>query len=115
MFEPGSRYHAIETALFTLPDGRQVAYKRRRFLPQGASLPLLAEVPVAEGDRLDLIAHHTIGDPEQFWRVCDANDAMRPADLLAEPGRRIRVPIPQFEGGPPLPQWSSGLGEEDEL
>jgi len=112
MFEPGSRYHPLETAILTLPDGRQVAYKRRRFLPQGAALPLLAELAVAAGDRLDLIAHRTIGDPEQFWRVCDANDAMRPVDLLAEPGRRIRVPIPQFEAGPPLPEWSSGLGGE---
>jgi hypothetical protein len=96
MFDGDSRYHDIETAQLTLPDGRTVAYKRRRFLPQGRDLPLLVEVTVSDGDRLDLIAHRTIGDPEQFWRVCDANDAMNPVELTARAGRVLRVPIPQF-------------------
>lgn len=96
MFEPTSRYASVPTARLALPDGSSVAYVRRRFLPPGRGLALLAEVTVTEGDRLDLIAGRTLGDPEQFWQVCDANDAMRPADLLAEPGRTLRVPVPQF-------------------
>jgi hypothetical protein len=36
-----------------------------------------------------------LGDPEQFWRICDANNAMYPPDLVAEPGQRLRVPVPQ--------------------
>ena len=95
MFEPTSRYFALATATYTLADGRTVAYKRRRLLPRGRDLPLLVEVPVTEGDRLDLITARTLGDPEQFWRVCDANDALNPPDLLAELGRILRVPIPQ--------------------
>ena len=95
MFESTSRYYALETATFTSADGRVIAYKRRLFLPQGADLPLLVEVTVADGDRLDLITARTLGVPEQFWRVCDANDAMDPFELTAEPGRRLRVPIPQ--------------------
>jgi hypothetical protein len=95
VFEPTSRYYAIPTAHWTSPDGRVVPYKRRRFLPPGESLPPLVEAAVAPGDRLDLIAARTLGDPEQFWRVCDANDAMNPADLATEPGRRLRVPLPQ--------------------
>ncbi len=95
MFEPTSRYFALATATHTLPDGRTVAYKRRRLLPRGRDLPLLVEVPVTEGDRLDLITARTLGDPEQFWRVCDANDALNPPDLLAELGRVLRVPEPQ--------------------
>jgi hypothetical protein len=95
MFEPTSRYAEIETAMLTLPDGRTVAYKRRRFLPQGEDLPLLVEVAVAQGERIDLIASRTLGDPEQFWRVGDANNAMDPFDLTAEPGRFVRVPHPQ--------------------
>lgn len=95
MFEYTSRYYALETATYTTPDGRVIAYKRRRFLPQGKEMPLLVEVTVTQGDRLDLIAARTLGDPEQFWRVCDANDAMNPADLGAEPGRAVRVPVPQ--------------------
>ena len=94
MFEPGSRYFALEEATFTFADGRTVAYKRRRFLPQGRTLPRLAVVTVEAGDRLDLIAARTLGDPEQFWRICDANDAVDP-EALAEPGNRLVVPTPE--------------------
>ena len=95
MFDPASRYYTVETVQLTAPDGRVVSYKRRRFLPQGEAMPLLVEVIVTEGDRLDVITARTLGDPEQFWRVADANDAMNPADLTAEVGRALRVPIPQ--------------------
>lgn len=94
MFEPTSRYYNLENVTLKTPDGRVIAYKRRRFLPQGEDLQLLVEVTVAEGDRLDLIAARTIGDPEQFWRIADANDAMNPFDL-EETGRTLRVPIPE--------------------
>ena len=95
MFEPTSRYYAVPTANFTGPDGRAIAYKRRRLLPQGEAMPLLVEVTITDGDRLDLITARTLGDPEQFWRVCDANNAMNPPELTALPGRTLRVPVPQ--------------------
>ena len=37
MFDPTSRYAAIETATLTDADGRVIAYERRRFLPPGAA------------------------------------------------------------------------------
>ncbi len=95
MFEHTSRYYNIETATLTLADGRVVAYKRRRFLPQAEDLQVLAEVTVNQGDRLDLITARTLGDPEQYWRICDANEAMNPPDLTDEPGEVLRVPVPQ--------------------
>jgi hypothetical protein len=95
MFDSTSRYQALETAMLTAPDGRAVAYKRRRFLPRGADLPLLAEVTVAQGDRLDVVTARALGDPEQYWRVADANDAMNPDELTADPGRVLRIPLPQ--------------------
>jgi nucleoid-associated protein YgaU len=97
MFEPTSRYSARKTATYTTFDGSEVPYVRRRFLPQGDNMPLLVEVTVTDGDRLDLITARTLGDPEQFWRICDANNAMNPFDLTAEPGAILRVPIPQVE------------------
>jgi len=96
MFESTSRYASLSTATFVMPDGREVTYVRRRFLPCAADLPLMVEVTFSQSDRLDLIANRTIGDPEQFWRVCDANAPMNPLDL-EEVGRTIRVPVPQFE------------------
>jgi hypothetical protein len=95
MFDPTSRYYALETTTLTLPDGRQVAYKRRRFVPDGATLPLLTEVTVVDADRLDLITARSLGDPQAFWRVCDANNVLDPFELTDEVGRTIRVPIPQ--------------------
>ena len=95
MFDFTSRYYTIETAIYVMPDGREIAYKRRRFLPQGENMPLLAEVVVAQGDRLDLITARTLGVPEAFWRVADADNAMNPFDLTEEPGRRLRIPMPQ--------------------
>jgi hypothetical protein len=94
MFDPASRYYAIEVATTTANDGRTIAYARRRFLPQGETLSLLGEVTVAQGDRLDLIAARTLGSAEAFWRVCDANNAMNPFDQTDRPGRVLRVPVP---------------------
>lgn len=94
MFDEPGRYDGIATATLTTPDGRVLRYRRRRFLPQGAALPLLVEVRVAAGDRLDLIAARILGDPLQAWQICDANDAMNPFELTAEPDRALRVPVP---------------------
>ena len=86
MFATTSRYSALDTSTITLADGR-------RFCPQGSSLSLLTEVVVAQNDRIDRIAFRGLGDPEQFWRVCDANDALDPGDLLVA-GRSLRLPQP---------------------
>lgn len=97
MFEPTSRYSLIENAIYESPDGRHITYKLRRFLPQGEAMPLLVEVTVGVNDRLDLIAARTLGDAEQFWQVCDANNAMNPFDLTSEIGDLLRIPLPQFQ------------------
>ena len=97
MFEPTSRYATIETATLKTAGGDLIAYKRRRFPPRGEDLRLLVEATVAEGDRLDLIAARILGDPEQFWRIVDANDALNPFDL-EQPGDTLRVPIPEAGG-----------------
>jgi hypothetical protein len=100
MFEHTSRYDPIENAIYEAADGRHITYKRRRFLPQGEAMPLLAEVTVGVDDRLDLVAARTLGDAEHFWQVCDANNAMNPFDLAAEVGRVLRIPLPQFQEVP---------------
>ncbi len=96
MFQPTSRYYSIETVTITASDGRVIAYKRRRFLPQSDTLATLAELTVAQGDRLDVITARTLGDAEQFWRVCDANQALDPFELTAEIGSTLRIPIPRL-------------------
>jgi len=95
MFESNSRYYSLPDAKIVTRDGQVITYKKRRFLPSPGDMQILVEVSVASGDRLDLISSRTIGDPEQFWRICDASSAMNPFNLL-QMGRVLRVPIPQF-------------------
>ncbi len=100
MFEPTSRYAAIETVKMEVTDSagvpRVIAYKRRRFIPPADGAVTLVEHSVAQGERLDNITARYLGDPTQFWRVCDANGALHPDDLTDEPGRLIRITMPQM-------------------
>ena len=93
-FPPGSRYHDVEVATLELPDGRRIAYVRRRFVPPASSFALLREHVVGPDERLDTIAALHLGDPEQFWRIADANGAIAPEQLTDQPGRRLRITLP---------------------
>lgn len=93
-FSSTSRYHGLKITLVELPDGRQVAVVGRRFLPQPEQMQDLQEHAVTEGDRLDVLAERYLGDPEQFWRICDANRAMQPEALMEPIGRRLRITLP---------------------
>lgn len=98
MFEPESRYHHLEEAVHVTEDGRRITYKRRRFLPPASDLASLGKVAVEPGDRLDVVAARVLGDAEQAWQICDANEAMNPAALTAVPGRVLRIPVPRYPG-----------------
>lgn len=101
LFPPTSRYHNVETAVRLLPDETELVYLKRRFLPPQDRFVQVQEHVVTQGERLDNITARYLGDPLQFWRVCDANNAMDPLDLTAELGRRIRITMP--EGIPGIP------------
>lgn len=95
-----SRYASVDAATLTTADGRQVRYLRRRFLPATGSLATLRMHVVRPGERPDLIAAVELGDPELWWLLADANAVMRPGDLLTDPGRSLRVPLPFGVPGP---------------
>src|SRR5215207_1788498 len=92
-FSANSRYVGLPVLQLELPDGRVVNYVSRRFCPQPESLTTLSQHTVSEGERLDAIAARYYSDPEQAYRVCDANRALRPAQLLRE-GATLRIPLP---------------------
>jgi hypothetical protein len=94
MFSINSRYYGIATATLETPGGETINYVRRRFVPPPENFALLLEHVVSEGERLDNITAQYLGDPEQFWRVCDANGAIRPDELIENVGRRIRITLP---------------------
>ena len=106
IFPITSRYYGIKTLTMETPDGKTVAYLSRRFLPDPNRFVLLHEHVVEEGDRLDNITARYLGDPLQFWRVADANNAMQPEALTATIGRRLRITQP--EGIPGAPLYAQG-------
>ena len=95
MFPVTSRYYNIATLRLKTADGREIIYLSRRFLPPASKSILAAEHTVTQDERLDNITARYLGDPEQFWRLCDANNAMQPDELTAEVGRRLGIPIIQ--------------------
>jgi len=101
LFPPTSRYHNTETSTCETADGKKIIYLRRRFIPAPERFTLLQEHLVVEGDRLDNITALYLGDPLQFWRICDANTAMNPPTLTTVIGRRLRITLP--EGIPEIP------------
>jgi hypothetical protein len=100
VFGPTSRYHDVEIATHVVsgPDGtsREVRFVRRRFIPDLRSAPTLVEHRVAQGDRIDNLAARYVGDPTQFWRVCDANIVLHPDELTDRLGRPIRIAAPEL-------------------
>jgi nucleoid-associated protein YgaU len=90
MFFKGSRYESIADAIHVEPDGREIPYKRLRIL---TSPPVHQAHVVALGDRLDRIASQHYGDPEQFWRIGDANQALQPESLTEALSRRLGIPL----------------------
>ena len=100
-FPSTSRYYNFETETLETQEHRTIIFLARRFLPQPESFSLLQEHVVSQGDRLDNVTARYLGDPEQFWRVCDANRAMRPDELTETIGRRLRITLPEGIPGTP--------------
>jgi len=99
LFPSTSRYYGIGSAVLQTAEGKTVVYLKRRFLPQPEELALLQEHSVNAGDRMDNLAQQYLGDGEQYWRLCDGNGAMHPAELTETVGRRLRITLPEGAQG----------------
>jgi hypothetical protein len=90
---PSSRYSKVGTTVMVNEDnGNKVIYLNRRFIPAAENIVTKSEHLVKEGNRLDNLSAVYIGDPEQFWKIADANDAMAPEELTETPGSKLRIP-----------------------
>ena len=94
LFPATSRYHGVATATLE-KGGEEVVYLKRRWVPAPEELDEIQQHTVAQGDRLDLLANHYLGDPELFWRLCDGNRALAPQELTETTGRKLRVTLPE--------------------
>lgn len=99
LFPATSRYYEVETATIETTDEKTLVYLRRRFVPPPERFELLQEHTVTQGDRLDNIAANYLGDPEQFWRIADANNAMKPEELTEKVGSKLRITQPEGLSG----------------
>ena len=90
MFFKGSRYASVSDAVYVDERGREIPYKRLRLLP---SPPVHQAHVVGQGQRLDTIAFQYYRDPEQFWRIADANTTLDPEALTQIVGRRLGIPL----------------------
>ena len=100
MFDKTSRYYNIGTATINVMENdgsvRQVRYVQRRIIPQIENSLTIVEHTVTQGERLDNITALYLGDPLQFWRLCDSNNVLRATELTEKPGRMINIVIPHL-------------------
>jgi nucleoid-associated protein YgaU len=94
-FPPNSRYHRIAVATLEQANQEPVAYLKRRLVPPPENFAVVQEHTVVQGDRLDNLAARYLGDAESYWRLCDANGAIRPAELTEMPGTTIAISLPE--------------------
>jgi hypothetical protein len=95
LFPPNSRFSTVSTTTLVLKDGTTIVYLRRHFVPPPSQFALLGLYTVKQGDRLDNLAAQFFGDPLLFWRLCDANGAMRPEELTETVGESLLITLPQ--------------------
>src|SRR6266403_3773480 len=75
LFPPTSRYYGIPASTIVLHGVAEI-YLQRRFLPRLEAILVLQQHAVVQGERLDHITFQYLTDPEQFWRIADANTEM---------------------------------------
>lgn len=61
------------------------------FTPAGEAGDGARLYTVMQGDRLDLVAYKTLGDPTLYWMIADENVCMNPFDLLTV-GAQLKLP-----------------------
>jgi hypothetical protein len=97
MFDESSRYANLETQTVEIRTGegtvRTARYVKRRIIPPTEDEMVIAEHVVTQGDRLDMISASYLGDPLQFWRICDTNNVAVPSEL-EEVGTTIKISLP---------------------
>ncbi len=94
-FPQNSRYHGTAVATLEPANQEPVAYLKRRFVPPVENFSVVQEHGVVQGDRLDNLAARYLGDAELYWRLCDANGAVRPDELIETTGRRLAITLPE--------------------
>lgn len=94
-FPPNSRYYGVAVVTLEQKNQEPIAYLKRRFVPPPENFSVVQKYTVVQGDRVDNLAARYLGDPELYWRLCDANRALRPDELTEKPGATLAITLPQ--------------------
>ena len=97
MLGPDSRYRDNEDRMLDRPDSGQVVYRERRLLPAPADHLITQSVERDVEERLDQLADRTLGAPDAYWQLCDANGVMNPREITQRPRNIVLVPAPLFK------------------
>lgn len=93
-FGPQSRYYGLPLLTGRSPGGGAVSYVSRRFIPPPSDFTQIRLYRVQQGDRVDNLAASLLGNPLSYWQICDANLALEPGDVTAQPGAFIVITLP---------------------
>jgi hypothetical protein len=106
MFSKISRYRKLPDVVTVDVQGRLLASKELRLLPQVTGT---FRHTVQAGDRLDQLAYKYYDQPRKWWRICDANPQfLSPLALLGQDTittRRFALAVP----GGGTPPWAALL------
>ena len=95
VYPDNSRYHGVEITTLEQSGEEPIAHLKRRFVPPPERFSVIREHIVVEGDRVDNLAAQYLGDPELYWRLCDANAVMHPEELTEEVGAKVAITLPE--------------------
>ncbi|MBM0745397.1 hypothetical protein JOY44_28650 (plasmid) [Phormidium sp. CLA17] len=120
MFFKNSRYRKLPDEVTVDAKGRRLTSKSSRALPEVTGI---FQHTLADGDRLDHLAHKYYNQPRKWWRICDANpEFMSPQALLGKTPfitQQFPLSFPESQGQPPwavlMKTISDQVGIEDIL
>jgi hypothetical protein len=93
-FPPNSRYYNVPLRKTRAVNGTELTFVGRRIIPAIERYRVLDRVRTKKDSRIDNVAAAAFGDPEQYWRICDANGAQEPALATGPEGRLLVIPLP---------------------
>ena len=94
-FPDNSRYHGVQITTLEQSGQEPIAHLKRRFVPAPERFAVIQEYIVVEGDRVDNLAAEKLGDPQLYWRLCDANVVMHPEKLTETVGAKVVITLPE--------------------
>jgi hypothetical protein len=98
-FDVDSRYYGLPVLTTSAATQDVVRYVSRRFVPDPKNLTPMGAYRIRQGDRIDIISGALLGKALSYWQICDANRAVEPDDVCAEPGTFITITLPASIGG----------------